>query len=276
MTFAYLNGQFVPESEAKISIFDHGFLYGDSIYDTLRGYKNKVWNLDAHLNRFYEGAEFLKLTIPHTKEELKGILTELLTRNSHEQSRIRMLISRGPNGYKFSTCENPTLMITAIPLTTFPPQIADLMTMKFERPVPHIKSTSLVITNLARQMSEMTGAIDILFINRDNVITEGSISNVFMVKNGVLITPTENNLAGTIQQMILQMAEAQNMPIKTKNITLEELLNADEVFITSVLKLVLPIGKVNETIINNYEAGPITFKLKKLADDAFEKFKNEA
>lgn len=272
MSYVFLNGAIIPEEEAKISVFDHGFLYGDAVYDTLRGYYGKAWNLDAHLDRLFEGCNYLKITPPFSKEEIKKHLETLLTKNRLEQSRIRILISRGINNYNFSTSPNPTIMISAIPITIFPTETASLITLDRERPMAHIKSTSMVITNMIRQEAEAAKAVDAIIINRHGHATEGSICNFFIIKDGTLITSKEDSLAGTTQKIVLDLASKLGIPTEVRNITKDEIFSADEIFITSVLKLILPIDKVDSTTFAN-SPGPITLKLKEAITAEFEKFK---
>ena len=275
MQYVFLSNKLVTQDKAKISVFDHGFLYGDAIYDTLRGYKNKVWNVDSHLKRFFEGAEFLKLKIPYSKDKIKKILEELLSKNGFTESRIRILISRGENSYKFSTCENPTFVITAIPLVPLAIKIGTLHTIKLARPMPELKSVSLVITNIARQLCEEKNIIDTLFLNEKDEITEGSISNIFIVKNGTVITPTKNNLNGTIQKIVIDLCKQEKIRILHHAITKKDVYEADEVFITSVLKLILPISSVDKAKIKS-TPGPITLKLQSKLFKLFEDFKQKA
>jgi branched-chain amino acid aminotransferase len=275
MSYVFLNGQITPSHKAQISIFDHGLLYGDGIYDSLRGYKNQVWNFEAHIDRFFHGAKTLKIDIPYSKTEILQATQKLLILNKHEESRIRIYASRGANNYNFSDSKNPTLIITVVPIPVFPKESGKLITTNLERPVPEIKSSSLIVANLCRQKCEEQQAVDALLIDQNGYIPEGSICNYFIVKNNTLITPTEKNLPGTTQNLILNLAKKNKIPVQTKKLTLKDLHSAHEIFITSVYKHVLPITTLNDLAISNNKPGPISLQLQKLLHQEYQNFKDK-
>lgn len=274
MSFVFLNGQILKDHKAQISIFDHGLLYGDGIYDSLRGYKNQVWNYQPHIDRFFDGAEKLKIKIPYSKQEIQNTIQKLLELNKHIESRIRIYISRGANNYDFTDSKKPTFIITIVPIPVFPKKSGKLITTQLERPIPEIKSSSLIIANICRQLCHQQKAVDALLIDHQGFIPEGSISNYFIIKNNTLITPTEKNLPGTTQHLVQELAKKNNIPTETKKLKLQDLKEADEIFITSVYKHVLPITKLNNLTISNDQPGPLSLKLQSLLKQEYQVFKD--
>jgi branched-chain amino acid aminotransferase len=271
--FVILNGQLILEKKAKISVLDRGFLYGDAIYETLRTINGKPWLLNEHLQRLRKSAKTLGISIPWTNTMLKNFILKLCNRNSgnfkkHCDFRIRITLSRGTKDFLTS---NPTLLIQANKLKPFKKEIfqkgAKALTFKAERIFPHIKSTNMLSSIMALREAHKKNVFEAILINRDEEVKEGSISNIFIVKNKTLITPEKDILEGTLRNYIIKRVKQLkrqnkklpvNFNLRTSRITLKMLYTADEIFITNSIKGIIPIVEVDKKKIGNGKPGVIT------------------
>lgn len=252
-----LNGKLIPAKDAKISVFDHGFLYGDAIFETIRTVKGEPWMLREHLSRLRKSARVLGLKIGWTNAELEKMINRLCKKNGFKESRIRITLSRGCNNFEFSTCKKPTLLIEAKklvrPLLEIYKKGVTAITYEIERSYPSIKSVSMLPAIIARREAKKRKVFESILINQKGYVTEGSISNIFVVKNGKLMTPKNEVLEGTIRNYLMK-----KMPVKLTNISQKQLAASDEVFLTSSLKGVVPIVKINGKNVGNGKVGPVT------------------
>jgi D-alanine transaminase len=257
MTYCYLNGKFLNKNTAKLHISDEGFLYGYGIYEAIYIVGNKAWNFKAHLNRLISSAKAIHLKTPNP-EVIEKIVYKLIKKNSLSESKLRIDITP------------QTFLITQEKYKR-PQKLGKLILIKTERPLPNIKSTSLITSVLARQKALKAKADEALFLIDNNLVAEGATSNIFIVKNNTVITTKKHALSGTTQAKVLQIAKKLKIKTKLQNISLKQLKNADEVFITSALKLIMPIIKIDNKSVKNARIGSLTKKLK----NAFEKELNE-
>lgn len=261
-----LNGKFVSESQAKISPFDHGFLYGDGIYETLRTYNGIVWHLEAHLDRLYQSADLLHLKLSWPKRRVCTWIEETVLRNMRprRELRIRVTVSRGMNQYNFVTSKKPTILIstqTLIPEKHFVySRGVSVITVPLERILPRAKTVNLLPFILAQQVCARESAYEAFFLNRNGCVTEGSVTNVFIVKRRVLLTPKDDILYGTTRTVVLEVVD---MPFKEREISLRELYTADECFITNTVKGVVPVVRVDGKKIGDGKVGVFTQKIMK-------------
>ncbi len=244
MNYCFLNNDIIQEEEAKISTFDKGFLYGYGIYEVIHVFGTKLWQLDKHINRIYRSAQSVKLELPASRDELKKILITLAKKNKLEESYIWINLTLDNFLIFQRKSERPT-------------HVGKVKSVLAERVMPHIKTTSSIGSYLARE-SEFD---DALLINREGFATEGATSNIFIIKDGNLITTTEQALEGVMQSFVIEMAKGLGISTSVKRLKLTDIKEADEVFITSTNKFILPIGKVDDTEINDYKIGPITQQL---------------
>lgn len=262
----FLNGKFVSESQAKISPFDHGFLYGDGIYETLRTYNGVVWHLEAHLDRLYQSAALIHLKLPWVQRRVIGWIEEVARRNmrSRRELRIRVTVSRGVNQYNFGTSKKPTIFISTQILVPEKRAVysrgVSVITVPLERILSQAKTISLLPFILAQQACAREGAYEAFFLNRNGCVTEGSVTNVFIVKRRVLLTPKDDILYGTTRTVVLEIAD---MPFKERAISLRELYTADECFITNAVKGVVPVVRIDGKKIGNGKVGVFTQKIMK-------------
>jgi branched-chain amino acid aminotransferase len=269
----YLDGKFVPEGEAKISVFDHGLLYGDGVFEGIRAYNGRVFRLDEHLDRLYDGAKTINLCIPHTKEEFKELILETLRRNKLKDAYIRPVITRGKGdlGLDPRKCPVPTVFIIT---TEWGAMYGDLYekglcatTVSIRRNAaealpPNVKSLNYLNNILAKIECIYKGGDEAIFFDTNGYVSEGSGDNIFVVKNGVLFTPpTINNLRGITRQVVLELAQSMGITIKEQNMGYFDLYTADEVMVTGTAAEVAPIATIDGRTIGTGRPGPITKQL---------------
>lgn len=262
----YLNGKFVNARDAKISIFDPGFLYGDGIFETLRTYRGKLWQVAEHLERLFESARMRGWKLSWSAQELAHAIEKTVQRNHFPESRVRITITPG--------VKQPTLFIWVQPLERLPSSAyskgVSAITFPLERPFPQMKTASMQPLLIARNEMLRKRAYEALLINRKGFITEGTWTNLFIVKKKVLITPRLGVLLGTTRDTVLHLAK-KLFRIKLREITRRELMSADECFLTNAPKGIVPVVKVDGEKIGTGRVGPVT---KHLMDEFDKKVKS--
>ncbi len=260
--FFYLNGQYIPENEATINVSDLGLLRGYGIFDFFRSVNGQVLFLEDHLDRFEFSSSKFQLEIPHTRDELKGIIQELIKLNDAPLLGIKMILTGGysADGYTPTT---PNLIIIAKPFTFLDkPEGMHLMTLEYLRELPEIKSLNYMVPILHRPKMLEMGADDYLY-HKNGYISELSRSNVFIVVNKKIITPANNILHGVTRKHILKIASNQ-WEVEVREVTLGEAMAADEIFTTGSTKKVMPITKLDNQPVGDGKIGTITMELSEL------------
>lgn len=255
--YVILNKKLVLARKAVISISDHGFKFGDAIFETIRTIDGKPWLLGEHLKRLRASAKVLGLKVPYTNAEFAKQIERLIFNNKYAESRVRITLTRGNNGFDFLTCKKPLVLIEATKLSKFKQfEGISVTTFEVERPASSIKSTSMLPSILARR----NPGEETLLVDRHGNITEGSFSNIFVVKGDLITTPKEGMLEGTTRNFILaKYSKTKEAPIPLKNIH-----KYDEIFLTSSTKGVIPVIKVDGKPINNGKIGELTKQIIKL------------
>lgn len=264
MKIVCLNGRFVHEDRAFISVNDAGFLYGEGIYETLRTVYGKVLNLPAHLRRLKRSADYVGIPLP-PKTILLSWLNETVARAQklypNQALRIRLTVSGGVHGFDENS-KSPTVLITVRRLEEVPEskRMRGMAAVSYaiERPFPEAKTTNMVPTLMARRFMRKKRAYEVLFVDHRGDVTEGSISNVFLAKKGRLITPKSFLLAGTTRERIFGLAHKEGWKISEKDVKLKDLYGADEVFICNAPRGVVPIIKIDGHTIGLGVVGPWT------------------
>lgn len=273
----YVNGRLLPQAQAKVSVFDHGFLYGDGIYETLRVVDGHAFRLHEHLRRFSQSARGIALRMPWSPAFLGRAIRQILHANrlTRGQAMIRMMVSRGPGaiGLDPGLCRHPTLVILAL---HYRPQPVAL----YERGVsviiartrrnapqalpPRIKSTNFLNNILAKIEAKRAGIFDALMLNIQGYVAEGTTNNVFIVKRGVLLTPSLSTgiLVGVTRVEVLKLARKLGIPTRERLLRPQMLFQADECFLTSTLIDILPVTRINGHRIGSGHPGPITLRLR--------------
>jgi len=259
----FINGKFYSEKDANISIFDHGFLYGDGIFETLRTYNGKVFKIDEHLERLFHSAKSVKLQIPLTKKQLKQAIVSTIEKNKLKEAYIRLTISRGKGELRYSIELNPNVVIIAKEFTPYIKNIhekgASVITYNAERVLPEVKSTSCMPLVLAKSEAAKKGCFDAILVDRSGFVTEGTVSNVFFVKNNVIYTPKENILQGITRGIVIKIAKKIAKISETK-IKKRKIYSFDECFLTNTSVEIVPVNKIDDKTIKN-APGIITKKI---------------
>jgi branched-chain amino acid aminotransferase len=269
----YLNGKLVPAKEAVVSVLDHGFLYGDGIYETMRAYDGVTFMLDEHLRRLYRSALLIGLTIPLDADSLKRSVYEALIANSLRNAFVRLTISRGygPIGLDPDLCPEPTVVIIAQEMKDYPRSFYEkgisLIIPETKRNFrealnPEIKSLNFLNNILAKIEAKKRGAYDAIMLNVYGKLSEGTISNIFFYKNGILCTPSPECgiLDGITRSIVITIARRNGLNVKEAEFIKEDLYSSEEVFITSTTLEVMPVSKVDD---QKYTVGNITNVLHK-------------
>ena len=269
----YIDGKFVPESEAKISVFDHGFLYGDGVFEGIRAYNGRVFKLMEHLDRLYDSAKAIDLEIPISKEEFANIILETLRKNKLKDAYIRPIVSRGIGdlGLDPKKCGKPSIIVitrewgklygdlyekglVAITVATRRNAIDALP--------PNIKSLNYLNNILAKIEANAKGGDEAIFLDHNGYVSEGSGDNVFIVKNGVIATPPIiNNLRGITRAVVIEIIQKLEIPFQETNIGLYDLYTADEIFVTGTAAEIAPIVAIDGRKVGDGKPGKITKKL---------------
>lgn len=279
MKFAILNGDLIDRSEAKVDIEDRGYQFGDGVYEVIRVYNGKMFTLKEHLNRFVRSSESIGIAIPYTAEHLTEMLKGLIVKNNLQTGIIYMQITRGaaPRNHAFPAGNViPTLVAYTKelnrPVGNLKSGVTTILTEDIRWLRCDIKSLNLLGNLLAKQKASEKGCFEAIQ-HRGNEVTEGSSSNIFIVKNGVIITHESNHfiLKGISKDVILQICSEKGLPVEERTFSLAELEQADEVFLSSTTAEVMPIVEINGNKINGGAVGPLTRKLQELFDQEIEK-----
>lgn len=271
--FASVDGVVSPAAEARISVLDNGFTFGDAVYETLRTYRGRPFELGRHLRRLRASAGRIGVTIPQDDAELSRRLDALLARAANPEAYIRIIVSRGVGdiSYNFERIEGPTVVMATKPYIPLPETaysegvVVSLVSVRRNHRDaldPAIKSCNLLNNVLATREAQARGAIEALLLNQAGELAEGAGSNVFVVRGGVALTPPlqAGILAGITREILLEVAPGAGVEMREATLRAQDLFDADEAFVTSTLKELAPIRRVDERAIRTCP-GPITQRL---------------
>lgn len=265
-----INGTFLKPREAKISVFDHGFLYGDGVYETLRTHGGKVFQMEEHMKRLEQSAKLMGMGLPYGREKIERWIYDLVQRREFSEMRIRVQVTRGQNGFDFGPAQKGTVVITGERLIELDGKMhkegVKVVTFEGARMVPRVKSTSMLPMIMARRFAEKVGVFEAIFVD-GGWVREGSISNVFVVKKGVVMTPRDGILFGITRKVVLQLARKLNLKVIEGDFTKRKLYNADEIFITSSVKGIVPVREVDGQKIGNGRPGLVVKSLMNAFDE---------
>lgn len=270
-----IDGRLRSRDEAVVSVFDHGFLFGEGVYEVLRTYGRKPFLLERHMERLRASADRIALQIPLSDEELRARIDETLAAASLPgEAYVRLVVTRGVGEivYDPAACPAPTTVIIVKPLQALKPSVytegvrVALVPVMRNHPSsvdPRIKSNNLLNNALAMQQAYARGAYEALMRNHRGEICEGAQSNFFLVTNGVVRTPplTAGLLAGITRGLVLELAAARGLHVREEPLDESDLAAADEAFLTSTTKEIVPVVAVDALEIGNGTPGPITLQL---------------
>lgn len=269
----YIDGKYVPREEASISVFDHGFLYGDGVFEGIRAYNGRVFRLQEHLDRLYDSARTIDLAVPVSKEEMGEIIIETLRRNKLKDGYIRPLVSRGVGdlGLDPRKCPKASVIVIAVEWGAMYGDLYEkglkAITVSIRRnPAdalpPNVKSLNYLNNILAKIEANYKGGDEAIFFDTNGYIAEGSGDNIFVVKNGVILTPpTLNNLRGITRAVVLELAKSHGITLVEQNLGYYDMYSADEVFVTGTAAEVAPIVLIDGRSIGTGRPGPVTRQL---------------
>ncbi len=247
MVYVHLNGKLIDAQQARISPFDHGFLYGDGVYESFRTHHEKIFDFLSHFQRLRHSAEQLDIPFSWSAKQLQKWSEDTYRMNKQEESRVRISISRGENGYNFSGALSPTLLITTSPLVQYQKfkKGVSLTAVHLSRLLPEAKTMSLLPLILGKQASQKANTFDCIFLNENGYITECSVCNiVYRIEKTIFITPKKEALPGTMQRIFLKKAIHYGFCVEEKYSSLRDIQNAEEVIITNSLFGTLPVKTI--------------------------------
>lgn len=270
----YLNNKFVSKRAAVVSVFDHGFLYGDGVFETLRAYNGRLFRTDDHLTRLKDSAQRLGIGLPYSLAALRRLLGRTVSVNRLKNALIRIAISRGkgPLGLDPALCQKPTVVIiprlfkgysreqyrkgsriAIVSVRRMAPQILD----------PKVKSMNFLNNILAKIQAKRSRADEGLMLTLDGCLSEGSVSNLFLVKRGRLYTPAASLgiLEGITRQLVIHLAKAIRVPLSETRLGVADLYKAEECFLTSTSMEIMPVVRADGGKIGNGKPGPLTCRL---------------
>lgn len=257
-----LNGQCIDARKAYVSAMDNGFLYGDGIYETMRTYNGVILELPLHIKRLTHSAHTIGIDLPWTFKQIEQWSEEIVRKNSLITARVRITITRGTHGFEFlKPPKKPTIFIHCEKLILDPTiykKGVSASTMYMERLMPEVKMLGLTSQIVAYRNAAKTKDYEKIFINSNNEVLEGASTNIFIVRRGVLITPSRHILPGLTRKRIIAIAHNLKIPISIRRVSLSELKNADEIFLTNRPREIIPIIALNGKKVNDGKPGPIS------------------
>jgi branched-chain amino acid aminotransferase len=272
----YLNGEYVAKENATVSVYDHGFLYGDGIFEGIRIYDGNIFKCREHLKRLYDSAKSIMLDIPLTFDEMQNVLVETIRRNELRDGYIRLIVSRGPGDLGLDPRRSPraNVIIIVEKLSIYPEEayVNGLRTVSVStrRNVPDalnpkIKSLNYLNNILVKIQANLAGVGEAIMLNSQGYVAEGSSDNIFIIKNGVVFTPPAyvGALEGITRAAIMEICKRTGVPLKEEPFTLHDVYVADEVFFTGTAAEVIAVREVDGRTIGEGKAGPITTQLLK-------------
>jgi len=271
----YIDGKFYPKSEAKVSVYDHGLLYGDGVFEGIRAYDGVVFKLKEHIDRLYMSAHTIMLHIPLSKEKMTRAVLDTLKKNRLKDAYIRLVVTRGVGdlGLDPRKCSRATIIVITEPTISLHSKekkekgITTMITWVKRDPVDatthEVKSLNYLNSILAKIESNVAGVDEAICLDKTGFVCEGVAENVFIVKEGKVITPPTSTgaLRGITRIAVMKLVEKLRYPLIERNITPNELFTADEVFLTGTAAEIAPVKEVNRRTIGNGKPGPITKRL---------------
>lgn len=267
----FLDGELVKKEDAKISVYDHGLLYGDGVFEGIRVYNGNIFRLKEHLVRLFESAKSILLTIPYTYEELKEITIKTIQANKLQSGYIRLVVTRGVGdlGIDPSKCSNASVIVIAEPLALFPAELyetgikivsASSRRNRSDVLSPKTKSLNYLNNVLVKIEANLAGVPEALMMNTDGYVAEGSADNIFIVRGGQLITPPGyvGALEGITRNAVLEVAKNKGYEAKEGVFTRHDVYVADEVFLTGTAAEVIAVIEVDGRVIGEGKPGEIT------------------
>ena len=279
-TKVYINGKLYDKLDAKISVYDHGLLYGDGVFEGIRVYDGKIFRLKEHVDRLFESARAITLEIPLTRDQMADAIRKTVEANGKKNGYIRPLVTRGAGslGLDPRKTSDPQVIVIVDDITLYPPELyengLELATVATIRNHPNavnprVKSLNYLNNILAKIESIQSGCVEALMLNFKGEVAECSGDNIFVVKAGVLKTPPTDAgaLEGITRAVVMDLAVKAGIPVGEYSLTRHDIYVADECFLTGTAAEVIPVVKLDSRVIGNGKPGPISRQLR----EAFQK-----
>ncbi len=270
----YVDGRFYPKDEARVSVFDHGFLYGDGVFEGIRAYGGRVFRLGEHLRRLYDSAKAIMLDIPLNSAQLEGVVLEACRRNGLRDGYVRLVVSRGKGdlGLDPRKCPRPTIVCIADTIALYPPELYDqgmrVMTVATRRNGveslnPRIKSLNYLNNILAKVEANQAGYAEVLMLNEQGLVVECTGDNIFIVRGRRLLTPPAwvGILEGITRGAVMEVAAAAGLEVREEVFTRLDVWTADECFLTGTAAEAIPVVECDGRAIGTGRPGPVTADL---------------
>ncbi len=270
----YINGEFYDKEDAKISVYDHGLLYGDGVFEGMRSYAGVVFRLEQHLERLWNSAKAIWLEIPLPRDKMAAAVKQTLARNQLKDAYIRLLVTRGAGtlGLDPNRTSDPQVIIITDKISLYPVEFyergLEIITVSTIRnhPAalsPRIKSLNYLNNILAKIEGAQAGCVEALMLNHKGEVAECTGDNIFLVRGGTLYTPSIDAgiLEGITRQAVIDLALAEAIPVRETTLTKHDVYIADECFLTGSAAEVVPVVKVDSRVIGSGRPGPITQRL---------------
>jgi branched-chain amino acid aminotransferase len=270
----FIDGKYCSERDAKISVFDHGLLYGDGIFEGIRAYNGRVFKLKEHIDRLFYSAKAILLDVPMSHAALMKATVETCRVNKIRDGYIRLVVTRGKGtlGLNPRSCKKPSVIIIADKIQVYPAELyargMDIVTVPTTRNLhsalnPAIKSLNYLNNILAKIEANNAGVEEAVMLNADGFVAECTADNLFIVKNGALFTPplSAGALYGITRQTVIELAEAVGVKVSEPDLTRYDLFNADECFLTGTGAEIMPVIKIDGRVIGSGKPGVLTRKL---------------
>lgn len=272
----YINGKLYPKGEAKVSVFDHGLLYGDGVFEGIRCYNGNIFKLEEHIDRLYDSAEAISLQIQLGRDQLKDAIVSTLKANNLKDSYIRLVVTRGVGklGLDPFNCETPQLVIITDTIQLYPKELYEkgldaiiVQTIRNHSKAlnPTIKSMNYLNNILAKIECLRAGAAEGIMLNTDGYVAECTGDNIFIVKDNEVFTPpvSAGILIGITRNVVIELAKEANITVKEEQLTEDDLYNADECFLTGTAAEIIPVANIDGRKIATGKPGKITLSLLK-------------
>jgi branched-chain amino acid aminotransferase len=270
----FMDGKFYSERDARVSVFDHGLLYGDGVFEGIRAYHGRVFKLKEHIDRLFYSAKAILLELPMSHAQLMKVTVETCRANKLRDGYIRLVVTRGIGslGLNPKSCKHPSVIIIADKIQLYPPEYyqrgLDIITVPTVRNLhsalnPAIKSLNYLNNILAKIEANNAGVEEAVMLNAEGFVAECTGDNLFIVKNRALFTPplSAGALYGITRQTVIELAEEAGLKVSEPNLTRYDLFNADECFLTGTGAELIPVVKIDGRVIGTGKPGPITRRL---------------
>ena len=270
MNLIYINGEYVPAEKAAVSVFDHGFLYGDGVFEGVRAYGGRVFRLKEHVKRLFDSAQAIMLCVPMTQDELGEAILETLRQNNLKDAYIRPIVTRGVGdlGLDPTKCSLATVIIIATEWGAMYGNLYEVgltavsVAVRRNSPdalPPNVKSLNYLNNIMAKIEANIKGGNEAIILDSQGRISEGSGDNIFVIKDRKIYTPhTINNLKGITREAVMELARARGYEVLERDLGLFDLYTGDEVFVTGTAAEVAPVTKIDGRIIGDGKPGPAT------------------